>query len=88
MFNDWDGSLTIDKDGNKILSALIGAGKKEDNNTFSGVLMGDFTYKTSIETEGSIETKTVKKTGLLGFKNSLETFGFHTDGTAFIGPSG
>lgn len=88
MFNDWDGSLTIDKDGNKILSALIGAGKKETNNTFSGVLMGDFTYKTSIETEGSIETKTVKKTGLLGFKNSLETFGFHTDGTAFIGPAG
>ena len=88
MFNDWDGSLTIDKDGNKILSALIGAGKKETNNTFSGVLMGDFTYKTSTKTEGSIETKTVKKTGLLGFKNSLETFGFHTDGTAFIGPAG
>lgn len=88
MFNNWDGSLVVNEKENKILTAIIGAGKKETDNTFSGVLMGDFTYKTSIETEGSIETKTVKKTGLLGFKNSLETFGFHTDGTAFIGPSG
>ena len=76
LFNEWDGSLVIDKTENKILSALIGAGKKETNNTFSGVLMGDFTKNGST------------KTGLLGFKNSLETFGFHTDGTAFIGPSG
>lgn len=76
LFNEWDGSLVIDEDGNKILSALIGAGKKDTNNTFSGVLMGDFTQNGSI------------KTGLLGFKDSVETFGFHTDGTAFIGPSG
>lgn len=76
LFNEWDGSLVIDEVENKILSALIGAGKKETNNTFSGVLMGDFTKNGSI------------KTGLLGFKNSLETFGFHTDGTAFIGPPG
>ena len=76
LFNEWDGSLVIDKTENKILSALIGAGKKETNNTFSGVLIGDFTKNGST------------KTGLLGFKNSLETFGFHTDGTAFIGPSG
>lgn len=76
LFNEWDGSLIIDKTENKILSALIGAGKKETNNTFSGVLIGDFTKNGST------------KTGLLGFKNSLETFGFHTDGTAFIGPSG
>lgn len=76
LFNEWDGSLIIDKTENKILSALIGAGKKETNNTFSGVLIGDFTKNGST------------KTGLLGFKNSLETFGFHTDGTAFIGPAG
>jgi hypothetical protein len=30
----------VDTEGNKILSQLIGAGIKNDNNTFTGVLMG------------------------------------------------
>ena len=80
LFNEWDGSLVIDETDNKILSALIGAGKKESDNTFSGVLMGNL----SKNEDGVAKIKT----GLLGFKNSLETFGFYTDGTAFIGPSG
>ena len=80
MFNDWDGTLQIDESGNKILASLIGAGKKEKDNTFSGVVLGDLT--TMSEGETSI------KTGVLGFNKSIETFGFHTDGTAFIGPSG
>ena len=39
MFNNWDGSLVVDEKENKILTAIIGAGKKEINNTFSGVLI-------------------------------------------------
>jgi len=41
MLNDWDGSLTIDEDNGTILSAMVGAGIKNEDNTFSGVLMGN-----------------------------------------------
>lgn len=77
MLNNWDGAQVVDAVGNKILTALVGAGIKNNNNTFSGVFMGD------VEAVGSD-----KKTGLLGFNQGIHTFGFHTDGTAFIGPSG
>lgn len=77
MFNDWTGEMIIDKEGNKILAALIGAGVKETDNTFSGAVMGALTTTK----DGSEETKK----GLIGFDHSIEVFGFHTDGTAFIG---
>lgn len=77
MLNNWDGAQVVDAVGNKILTALVGAGIKDSNNTFSGVFMGN------VEAVGS-----EKKTGLLGFNKGVHTFGFHTDGTAFIGPSG
>ena len=77
MFNDWTGEMIIDKDNNKILAALIGAGVKETDNTFSGAVMGALTTTK----DGSEETKK----GLIGFDHSIEVFGFHTDGTAFIG---
>lgn len=41
VLNDWDGSLTTDEGSGTILSTLIGAGRKNDDNTFSGILMGD-----------------------------------------------
>jgi hypothetical protein len=42
MLNEWDGSLTIDEENGTILSAMIGAGRKNiEDNTFSGVLLGD-----------------------------------------------
>lgn len=74
--NEWDGNLTIDEKNDIILSAMVGAGKKNDDNSFTGVVMG------------TIET-TKKETGLFGFKQGAETFGFKSDGTAFIGaPTG
>ena len=72
LFNEWDGSLIVDEAGNKILSALIGAGKKDNNNTFTGVVMG----------------KTTTNSGLIGYSKGVQTFGFDTNGTAFIGASG
>lgn len=39
--NEWDGSVTIDNENNYILSAMIGAGKKDNENKFTGVLMGE-----------------------------------------------
>jgi hypothetical protein len=41
LLNDWDGELKIDEQGNTILSALLGAGRKNDDNSFDGVLMGN-----------------------------------------------
>lgn len=39
--NDWDGnSIQIDNDGGVILTPLVGAGKKDEDNSFTGVLMG------------------------------------------------
>ncbi|MDD7753777.1 MAG: hypothetical protein PUJ51_04630 [Clostridiales bacterium] len=43
MLNKWDGGLTIDEKNGTILASMVGAGIKDENNTFSGVLMGDIT---------------------------------------------
>lgn len=74
--NQWDGSLKIDNENNYILSAMIGAGKKDSNNRFSGVLLGD------------IGSSTTHKTGIYGYGEGVQTYGFREDGTAFIGASG
>lgn len=42
IINSWNGELTIDNANNAILAAKIAAGKKENDNTFSGVMMGDW----------------------------------------------
>jgi len=80
MLNSWDGSLTIDEENGTILSTMVGAGKKESDNTFTGVLMGD------VET-GSGD-KTIKKTGVYGYNHGMQSFGFMDDGKAFIGKTG
>jgi len=39
--NGWDGnSIDIDDDGGVVLAPQVGAGRKEPDNTFTGVLMG------------------------------------------------
>jgi hypothetical protein len=43
MLNDWDGTLKMDDTKGTILSTMLGAGKKNPDNTFSGVLIGDVT---------------------------------------------
>ena len=42
IINRWNGELTIDNANNAILAAKMVAGKKHDDNTFSGVMMGDW----------------------------------------------
>lgn len=74
--NQWDGNLLIDADGNYILSAMLGAGKKDNQNRFSGVLLGD------------VGNLTHHQTGIYGYGKGVQTYGFREDGTAFIGASG
>lgn len=82
MINDWDGKLQLGgDDGNSILSARVIAGKKESDNSFSGVMMGDWSGKDA-------ETTTTDNTGIYGFHKGSASFGFRDNGTAFIGKAG
>lgn len=78
--NNWDGSLAIDEGNNTIFSSIIGAGRKLNlknaPNTFEGVLMGDVG-----------KTDSSASLGLYGYHQGVQSFGFKTDGTAFIGKS-
>ena len=76
MLNDWDGRLEIDEEDNTIMTMMIGAGRKNSNNQFNGVLMGD--VKTGTGDDATA-------TGLYGFHEGAQSFGFKIDGTAFLG---
>jgi hypothetical protein len=60
MLNEWNGSLTIDEENGTILATMLGAGKKNSDNQFSGVLIGDVGGGT-----GLIDTTPL--TGVYGF---------------------
>lgn len=83
FLNSWDGSLSIDEKNGTTMSAMIGAGYKDENNLFNGVLMGQVGTKTS----HPVGTKT-SDTGLYGFHEGEQSFGFTIDGTAFLGKYG
>ena len=79
LLDKWDGNLKIDEGNNAILASKMAAGRKETDNTFSGVIMGDW---------GEPDVEESYKTGLYGFHHGTSSFGFKNDGTAFIGKSG
>lgn len=76
--NEWDGnSIQISEEEGYILSPQIGAGKKNDDNTFTGMLMG--------EVKGGLKNKT----GLLGYGNGIQTMFLDAEtGSAYFGKSG
>ena len=77
MINKWNGDLIVDEKKNSILTAKIATGRKEDNNTFTGLMLGDW---------GTAESEAgLGKTGLFGFNKGKQSFAFRDDGTAFIG---
>ena len=61
------------------MAPMIGAGKKNTNNQFSGVLMGDVKAKAD---------SSVALTGLYGYQNGIQTFSLTEDGKAKFGASG
>ena len=77
QLNDWDGnSISIDEDGGFILSPQMGAGKKNNKNQFTGVLMG----------EVQESNKTQSETGLFGFHDGKRSFTLDAeDGHAIFG---
>lgn len=82
ILNQWNGELSLGgKDGNTIMSARVVAGSKDDQNRFSGVMMGDWKGKDA-------ETYITSNTGIYGFYQGSASFGFRDNGTAFIGKAG
>ena len=82
MLNAWDGELCIDQENGTIMSTMVGAGKKDVNNTFTGVLMGD------VAAGAGFDERNHSGIGIYGFHQSDQSFGFNVDGTAFIGKAG
>lgn len=82
LLNDWDGSLTLNEENGTILSTMLGAGRKNnDDNTFSGVLIGDVKAGTGLN---SVQ----EATGIYGIHKGQLSYGFRDDGTGFIGKAG
>lgn len=80
--NAWNGKdLIIDEDHGTILSSAIAAGKKEKDNTFTGVVIGDWSRTDA-------DTSLTKQTGVYGFKEGAMTYALKDDGTAFLGKDG
>ena len=79
LMNDWDGnSIQIKEDEGLILSPQVGAGKKEQDNSFTGVFLG------SVE-----ETGKEVETGLFGYSSGERTIALDaSDGSARFGKTG
>ncbi len=77
QLNSWDGnSIQIDKEGGFILSPQMGAGIKESDNSFTGVLMG------------KVQEPNRKNSdiGLLGYNAGIRSFYLNAkDGSAILG---
>lgn len=83
ILNSWNGNLLIDEDNNRVMAATIAAGHKDNQNRFSGVIMGDVGSIDNINQERITTT-----TGLYGYHEGAQSFGFLENGTGFIGKSG
>lgn len=81
LLNAWDGtSLQIDDKNSTVLASQIGAGKKDSDNKFTGVLMGQYSTISA--------GRQLSETGLLGFYKGDSTFGLLDSGDAYFGRSG
>ena len=78
MLNNWDGKLNIDEENGTVLATMLGAGRKNENNTFSGVFIGDI-YS------GTDNMMANKETGVYGLHEGVLSYGLKDDGTAFFG---
>lgn len=82
FINQWDGSFQIDEENGTIMGTMFGAGRKNSDNQFEGVLMGDVAAGTGF----NYDNKT--GIGIYGFNKGAQSFAFLNDGTGFIGKSG
>ena len=71
----------MDEEEGTILTQRLGAGRKNSDNTFSGVLLGDW--------EGYVQDnhEVSKHTGVYGFDRGELSYGFMDNGIGFLGKS-
>lgn len=98
FLNGWDGShIDLNKDGGTILAPQIGAGSKDSDNSFTGVIMGEYRSGKYVTT-ASGKTDSDSAIGLLGFhkgersfminaRNGMATFGKVGGGQIVLDPS-
>lgn len=87
--NGWDGNtVSIDTEGGVVLAPQIGAGDKDENNAFTGVLMGTSLLKDY--DKSTTNTNVYKKeTGLMGLSHGERSFFLNSeDGSAVFGKNG
>ena len=69
--NPWDGnSIEVNDAGTVLLAPQIGAGYKEEDNSFTGMIMGTLR---EVHTDEQAGESLEDKTGLLGFKSGEQT---------------
>lgn len=83
--NSWDGQhLEINEDENYILAPQIGAGEKDKNNKFTGIVMGKAQYYDETDAQGNLEGTT--SLGLIGYSHGLQSIFLNAeDGSATFG---
>ena len=85
--NDWDGnSIKIDENEGYILAPQMGAGRKESNNSFTGVLMGEV-KKPTYSNVGLFGYNNGQRSFFLNSENGSAIFGKSTDGQVIIDPN-
>lgn len=80
--NKWNGKDIVTEEETGIITANgFSAGKKERDNTFTGVILGDWSRS---DTDAMI----TKQTGIYGFNHGAMSYALKDDGTAFFGKDG
>lgn len=83
--NRWDGEgLEFDEENGTIIGTAFAAGRKESDNTFSGVMLGDWEKGA----DGDVEESIGSQTGVYGFHHGEMSYALLEEGSAFIGKSG
>lgn len=81
--NKWNGKDILTKQDSGIIVANgFAAGKKESDNTFTGVVLGDWSR------EKDTDRMLTKETGVFGFNHGAMSYALKDDGTAFFGKDG
>ena len=80
--NKWNGKeIVTDENAGTITANGFSAGKKERDNKFTGVVIGDWS-------RSDIDAAVAKNTGIYGFNHGSMSYAFKDDGTGFIGKDG
>lgn len=81
--NQWNGKdIITDNDAGTVVANGFAAGHKNGDNTFSGVVLGDWS-RTDIDRSFAVE-----ETGVYGFNHGAMSYALKDDGTAFFGKDG